>query len=294
MRQPIRLNSSSVAAALSVFALATAALAAGEGAAGELKVFSGEPRLIVVHGYSTSFHWWAMLQRKIDRFGPGPRKVEVVLSAKGGTPIAKWMDVDSGEPLPAWSERVTSTLQLKGDRPAIILAQQSLQWVFAERDAGIEGPGDAKRIAEGADAIEKYVRLLLGDGADRVFVAMHIYKKPMEPAIGHERLALTEALGRGIGSFHAGPDVWEPTSKLWPQAFADDKVHPNSIGAEVMAQLWFETLLEHDGLVIPAWSKQEMQSAIDGKPLGLRADRDLFGRLLSKWNISPKARNPWQ
>lgn len=116
----------------------------------------------------------------------------------------------------------------------------------------------------------------------------------MEPGIGNERLALAEALGRGIANFHSGPDVWEPTSKLWPQAFADDKVHPNSIGAEVMAQLWFERLLEHDGLEVPAWSRQEMNRAIQSGPLGLRADPGLFGRLLEQWLISPKARAPWQ
>jgi len=30
-----------------------------------VKIFSGEPRLLIVHGYSTSQHWWAFLQRKI-------------------------------------------------------------------------------------------------------------------------------------------------------------------------------------------------------------------------------------
>ena len=36
-------------------------------AAKDFRIFSGEPRLIVVNGYSTSFHWWAFLQRKTDR-----------------------------------------------------------------------------------------------------------------------------------------------------------------------------------------------------------------------------------
>jgi len=253
--------------------LALTALAADPGAAKDFKIFSGEPRLLVVHGYSTSFHWWAMLQRKIDRFRPGERKIEVSLAAKGGTPIAKWMDVDTGKPLAPWGEVVVPALRKKGARPAVVLAQQSLQWVYGDRDLGIAGSHDAKRIEAGADAIEKYVRLLQKDGADQVFVAMHIYKKPLEPEIGNERLALDEALGRGIARFHTGPDVWEPTSKLWPQAFADDKVHPNSIGAEVMAQLWFETLLEHDGAEVPAWSRREMESAIESEPLDLPRGR---------------------
>lgn len=62
------------------------------------KIFTGEPRLLVVHGYSTSAHWWAFLQRKIDRYmgGPEERVVEVLLCNKGGTPIAKWMNVETG------------------------------------------------------------------------------------------------------------------------------------------------------------------------------------------------------
>ena len=259
-----------------------------------IEIFNGEPRLIVVTGYSTSQHWWAMLQRKIDRFRPGERMVEVNLVNRGGSPIVRWIDVTTGEPAPTWTERLRPILTKKRDRPLIVLAQQSLQGVFEERRAGIRGPDDSTRVGQGADAIEKYVRLLLRDGADQVFVAMHIFKKSMEPGIGYERLALAAALKRDIPSFHAGPDVWEPTSKVWPQAFAADKAHPSSIGAEIMAHYWFATLLEHDGLEVPDWSRQEMEDALAKPKLGLRTDKTLFGRLLTEWNISARARRPWQ
>ena len=289
---PTSLRISRITLALALATLVSTAH--GVEAADDFKIFAGEPRLVVVHGYSTSFHWWAFLQRKIDRFRAGDRKIEVNLVAKGGTPIAKWIDVKTGEPLPPWSERVTSTLPMKRHRPAVVLAQQSLQWVFGTREVGIADSKDAERIGKGADAIEKYVRLLRRDGADHVFVGMHIYKQPMEPVIGNERLALAEVVARGSVKVHAGPDVWEPTAKLWPEAFAEDKLHPNSIGAEVMAQLWFETLLKHDGLEVPAWSRQEMEIAIQREPLALGADRGLFGRLLETWNILPRAQAPWR
>ncbi len=202
-----------------------------------------------------------MLQRKLDRYFGGKRIIEVKTALKGGTPIAKWMDVKTGKPLGPW-KRITDALKSKQDRPAILLAQQSLQWVWEDQRVGIDGPDDRKRIKEGADAIEKYVKNLLDSGADLVFVAVHIYKKPMEPRIGNERLALAQALKRGVAKFHAGPDVWEPTSKLHPVAFAKDKVHPNEIGAEVMAHHWFVTLLKHDGLKAPDWSKETMENAI--------------------------------
>ena len=44
------------------------------GASSRTKIFSGEPRLLIVHGYSTSAHWWAFLQRKSDRYMGGSAK----------------------------------------------------------------------------------------------------------------------------------------------------------------------------------------------------------------------------
>jgi hypothetical protein len=104
----------------------------------------------------------------------------------------------------------------------------------------------------------------LADGADRVDVAMHIDKRPMEPRIGHERLAAAEFLKRGVARVHAGPDVWEPTKTHYPAAFAGDGVHPSSIGNEIMTHSWFEALRKREGLTVPDWSR-EMEQAIAGK-----------------------------
>ena len=256
-----------VAAAAGVVGSCASGRADDRTAAGKpFKILSGRPRLIVVNGYSTSFRWPKILQRKLDRFFDSKRVIEVVSATRGGTPVARWIDVKTGRPLAAWS-RVTDALKRKGDRPAIVLAQQSLQWAFGGRTTGIRGPKDAERIRQGADILEKYVRLFLKDGADLVFVGMHIYKHPMEPEIGNERLALAELAGRKIPNFHAGPDVWTPTKGVYPRGFARDRVHPGDIANEIMAQLWFETLLKHDRLDVPAWSRKEMQQAVGaGRP----------------------------
>lgn len=243
------------------------------GAEAPLKLLAGEPRLVVVNGYSTSFHWWKILQRKLDRYFEGKRVVEVRPATRGGTPIAKWLNVTTGEPLGPWTRVLRPALKAKGERPAVVLGQQSLQWAFGQRGAGIRSKADVARIKQGAEALEKYVRLLLADGADAVFVAMHIYKKPMEPEIGNERLALAELLKRKIPKVHAGPDVWEPTREHYPKAFARDLLHPNSIGAEIMAQAWFETLLAHDGLDVPEWSRKELAEALEKEPEPQRRGR---------------------
>lgn len=263
----------------------------------ELKIFSGEPRLLIVHGYSTSAHWWAFLQHKIDRYmhGPDSRVVEVQLCNKGGTPIAKWMNVETGEPSDAWQRRFTPMIQAeKGKRTVIVLAQQSLQWAFDDRTAGIRNNQDTQRIQRGADIIEQYGQRILDDGAAAVFVGMHIYKISMEPEIGNERLALTELMRRKPEGIFSGPDVWEPTSKQHPLAFDRDRVHPNYIGAEIMAHYWFASLLKHDGLKVPAWSRREMEDAIANRPLGLTRGRAAFAQLLKDWQIArrPASQTP--
>ena len=232
----------------------------------KIKIFDDRPRVVVVNGYSTSFHWPALLQTKLDRHFGDKRVLTVKSATKGGTPIAKWLNVKTGEPLRPWRNVLRPRLKDSVDTPVILLAQQSLQGVFGERREGIRDANDQEHIRQGADALEKYVRLLKKDGADLVFVAMHIYKHPMEPQIGNERLALAELMKRNIPNVVAGPDVWEPTKKLYPKAFARDLVHPNAIGAELMAQKWFETLLKYDGLEIPAWSKEKKEPAGRAKP----------------------------
>ncbi len=212
---------------------------------GKLKIFDDKSKTIVVNGYSTSFQWPRMLQEKLDRMYDGKRVLTVRPATKGGIPIAKWINVETGEPSKAWREILRPKLA-DDKEPVIVLAQQSLQWAFGDRRAGIRDANDKERIKQGADALEKYVRLLKKDGADLVFVAMHIYKHPMEPQIGNERLALAELIRRKIPGVYAGPDVWQPTKDKYPEAFARDKVHPNELGAEIMAQKWMETLVKYD------------------------------------------------
>jgi len=250
--------------------LATCALEdEASGADKPMRILGDEPKLIVVNGYSTSFRWPGLLQRKINRFLDGKGEIEVVSATKGGTPIAKWIDVKTGKPLAAWS-RVTGALKRKGRRKAIVLCQQSLQWAFGSRRMSIRNDKDSERIKLGADIIAKYVQCFFSNGADKVFVAMHIYKHPMEPGIGNERLALAALMKRKTPNLHAGPDVWAPTKEVYPWGFAGDTVHPGPAANEIMAQLWFETLLKHDGLKVPQWSREEMKKAIDaarpGKP----------------------------
>ena len=254
----------------------------GKQAARKLRIFDKKPKTIIVNGYSTSFQWPKLLQEKLDRMSDSKRVLTVRSATKSGTPIAKWMDVKTGEPLKPWLDILRPKLGEDKNNPAIVLGQQSLQWAFGERAQGIRNAADEERIKQGADALEKYVRLLKKDGADLVFVAMHIYKHPMEPEIGNERLALAGLMRRKIRDVVAGPDVWTPTKEQYPQAFARDKLHPNELGAEIMAQKWFETLLKYDGLEVPRWSRKRIPGRRPGETTAayhVRTGRNSSGRL---------------
>jgi hypothetical protein len=210
-----------------------------------LILFDKSPKTILVNGYSTSFHWPDLLQQKLDQHTDGKRVLTVKSATKGGTPIARWIDVRTGSPLKPWLTILRPALEA-ADKPVVVLAQQSLQWTFGDRSVGITSKNDDARIKQGAAALKKYASLLKQDGASLVFIATHIYKHPMEPAIGNERLALARFLAQKPDRVQSGPDVWNPTRKEYPRAFARDGVHPNDLGAEIMAQLWFDTLLAYD------------------------------------------------
>jgi acetyl esterase/lipase len=244
-------------------------------AAGKVKIFDGTEKVVVVNGYSTSFHWPSILQRKLDRHFNDKRVLTVERVIEGGTPIAKWINVQTGEPLAPWLRQLRPVLQRCESVSVIVLAQQSLQWVFGERREGIRGPDDGERIKRGADALAKYVNLLRQDGADLVFVAVHIYKHEMEPEISNERYALDELMRRSIPGVVRGPDLWTPTKQLYPKAFARDRRHPNRIGAELMAQKWFEALLKYDGLQVPAWSRNQLKRTLQAKPEQARLPADV-------------------
>ena len=228
----------------------------------ELRLFDGKPATLIVNGYSTSFHWPDILQRKLDRYMDKSGTLKVVKATKGGTPIAKWLDLERGGPSDAWRRVVRPAFDSHDGTPTVALAQQSLQWVFGGRREGIGSRTDAERIHRAANVMQDYVELLKHEGADLVFLATHIYKKPMEPEIGNERYALDALMRREIEGLRRGPDLWSPTRPMHPEVFAEDGVHPNKAGAEILAQLWFERLLEHAGREVPEWSRREMVEAL--------------------------------
>ena len=232
----------------------------GQGAASKLergtgareKLLDGKEKSFLIVGYSTSYAWPAMLQGMLDEHAGGKRVYHVLNAVAGGAAVEIW-NAEKGTRNYARTIGAAQRdflakrpkLRGKAPRPRIALAQQSLQFTRTLRGP-IAEKDDAAGIKIGADAMEKLARRLKEMGIERTYWAMHIYKKPIEPEVGNERLALAALLKRRLPFVAGGPDVWEPTRKLHEKCFAKDGVHPNALGMKIMAERWYSFMAGAD------------------------------------------------
>jgi hypothetical protein len=218
----------------------------------ETPTLDGDRKSLVVVGYSTSFLWPSMLQYMLDQHAGKVDVYHVLNAAVGGSPVVDWLE---GQDRYNRTYAKLRTRFLANDaekldgrpRPTIALCQQSLQGAFGDRRAGIRSADDGDRIRIGADTFSKLANQLHEDGIQAVYIAAHIYKAPMEPEIGNERLALEALLDRQVPYVRRGPELWEPTKAAYPEGFSKaDKVHPSIAGARIMAEGWYRALAGND------------------------------------------------
>lgn len=235
-----------------LIALPLAFLHGGYLHASESSALDGKEKSIVVVGYSTSYVWPKMLQDMLDAHTEGVRRYHVLNAVIGGAPVAHWAaDYGTKE-----YKRTMQAMQedffgedarLRGDAPdpaaggSVVIAQQSLQLTRDDRGP-VKTEYDMVGAEMGADEMEKMAFRLYGLGVERVYIAMHIYKKPVEPEVGNERVALNRLLSRGLKFVYPGPDLWSATYDCFPDCFIEDELHPNDLGYKIMAEQWYRTL----------------------------------------------------
>jgi hypothetical protein len=214
-------------------------------------VLDDSEKSMVVVGYSTSYVWPAMLQDMLDEHAGGERIYHVLNAVIGGSPLGRWISAPESED---YQETYGAMLRdffgpdarLRGDLPAptVAIIQQSLQRTPTPetRLGPVHDIDDPVGIRIGAESLEKLARQLLDDGIERSYFGMHIYKEGYEPEISNERFALAALLEHGLDFIFAGPDVWSPTAREHPEAFTEDRLHPNERGMRIMAEEWYRAL----------------------------------------------------
>jgi hypothetical protein len=211
-------------------------------------LLDGKEKSFVVIGYSTSYAWPDMLQEMLDEHAGGERLYHVLNAVVGGAAVERWI----ADPSTSDYQRTIAAMRrdyfgpearLRGEapEPTTALCQQSLQFTGSTRGP-IADAEDVEGIRLGADALEELARRLHDLGLHRLYLGMHIYKRPVEPEVGNERLALAALLDRGLSFVYEGPDVWTPTRDRYPECFAEDGLHPNELGMKIMAEGWYRTI----------------------------------------------------
>lgn len=221
---------------------------------GEIRVLDGTEKSFVVVGYSTSYAWPEMLQEMLDEHAgdaEGERTYHVLNAVIGGSPVGRWIASPETDDYQETYGRMVRDFfgpdpRLRGDAPVptVAILQHSLQRTPTPdtRLGPVTAADDEEGIRIGADALEQLVGQLREDGIEDTFIATHIYKEGFEPEVGNERFALAALLQRGHPDIHEGPDVWSPTIAQHPAAYAEDRLHPDELGAEIMAEEWYRAL----------------------------------------------------
>lgn len=243
MNQSARTDSSAAAADASIGTHAQTSISA------DARVLDGREKSIVVVGYSTSYAWPDILQEMLDEHAGGERIYHVLNAVQGGAPVQMWIE-DPGHR--DYERTITAMLRdfwgdqakLRGDapQPMVAICQQSLQLTAGFQRGPVTTKYDMVGAERGADDMQKMALRLKGHGLEQVHIAMHIYKQPVEPEVGNERIALRRLLKRGLDFIYEGPDLWQASYDEYPEAFTEDKLHPNERGNKLMAIGWYRSL----------------------------------------------------
>ena len=250
-------------------------------------VLDGSVKSFLVTGYSTSHTpndrpWPLILQEMLNLHAGNDTSYFVFKHTVSSTPIAKWTDIcGTGSHIQdAIFDYINPGSQIPQGIPipTIMLAQQSLQWAFGDCDdryTNIESPGDTARINKAVDAIQLYTNSFLNAGIDNVYMATHIYKTGDYPLnLYGERWGLAKAIEE-TDNLLPGPELFTISKQLFPDGFADDKVHPGPEVATMMAVYWY--------LVLAA-ENADMQMAQDyATSAGVDLNHSLSENLIAYW-----------
>jgi len=112
--------------------------------------------------------------------------------------------------------------------------------------------------------LRTHVKAALDDGAALYLLSPKKYwrdlDEPRQLNRNEERYAVKKVAGEKIPGFVYVKGVWEDTARDKEIALIGDGHHPTQLGDEIIASKFFRTMLEHDGLKVPAWDQEEVDA----------------------------------
>ncbi len=201
----------------------------------------GRPRSFLVLGDETSLVWPRLLQDMLDAHAKTPGLYRVFNASVVGARAARWTGRDD----PALAELGARFFgqRPRGSAPAptVALCQVTLAGIGDERGP-VKSEHDMLGAEMGADVLERLVLELERLGVERVLFSTPLYREGSEPEGGLEHVAHERLLARDHESVRAGPDLWTPSFRYFPDGYEEDRVRPNEFGMKLMAEEWYRRL----------------------------------------------------
>jgi hypothetical protein len=195
---------------------------------------TGAPTTFLVFGDTDSFVWPTMLQDLLDRHARGG--VYHVINASSSAGAKDWSDPD------ALRELLAGALREHDEQaPRVALCQVSLRGIGDERGP-VKSEHDMLGAEKGADALERLATALHALGVEHVLFATSPYRQGADPELRLERVALERLLARGHDFVAAGPELYEPTRRYFPDAYAADEHELNEFGIKLLGEEWYRFL----------------------------------------------------
>lgn len=233
--------------------------------AARLKIFDGKPKTIVCitnshRGGGKDF------EKKLTRyFADKGAKNPIVLRNAGGwaTPVDP---VTGGVEKGSWLDRFTLDKEKALGHPVVVIALSGVTTPRPDQKGG-QTPVTGATVAAGVARCQFFVKAVKAKGADEVFLSTYHYFETATAPNQRSQYDLNYTL-RVFADFnqatgdHYGIDCITLAKQHHPAGVADDQFHPSAAGHAIYAHCWFEALLKHDGLEVPAWSAEEVTAAV--------------------------------
>ena len=193
-----------------------------------------------------------MAHARLDRFRPvkdAPAKWEAIRSPRYIDTVQKLIKDNPGTPVIVLAMNCTGLRDRRRWRARVHQDTRA---------------NDSEHINLAKNFLRTHIHAILDDGAAMYFLSPKKYWRalddPHEWNRNEETFAVAKVAEENIPGFVYVKGVWEDTAKYKAIALLADGHHPTQLGDEIIAGRFFPALLEHDGLPVPPWDQEEVDT----------------------------------